>query len=275
MKTISILGCGWLGFPLAQALLKQGHTVQGSTTRKEKLGKLHEAGVEPFLLQAGPELNEYDPSFFNCDLLVVDIPPDRRTYGDDYHPKQLTAILEAVKRGSCRKLIYISATSVYADGEGVRVEEDVRSAAEASNKALGIAEELIHQAGWLETCVLRLGGLMGYDRIPAKYAVGRKEIAGGSQPVNYIHRDDAVGAILKVLEEEPWGETFNVAAPEHPSRKAVYEASAKTAGYPMPDFHPQDTSVNKTVSPQKLIGQLGYQFQYPDPLRFAYDRKEP
>jgi 3-hydroxyisobutyrate dehydrogenase-like beta-hydroxyacid dehydrogenase len=32
MTKISILGCGWLGFPLAKALLKDGFTVKGSTT---------------------------------------------------------------------------------------------------------------------------------------------------------------------------------------------------------------------------------------------------
>jgi 3-hydroxyisobutyrate dehydrogenase-like beta-hydroxyacid dehydrogenase len=28
MKKISILGCGWLGFPLAKALLKEGFAVK-------------------------------------------------------------------------------------------------------------------------------------------------------------------------------------------------------------------------------------------------------
>lgn len=32
MKNITILGAGWLGFPLAVALQKAGHTVKASTT---------------------------------------------------------------------------------------------------------------------------------------------------------------------------------------------------------------------------------------------------
>ena len=31
MTQISILGCGWLGLPLAKALLKNGFSVKGST----------------------------------------------------------------------------------------------------------------------------------------------------------------------------------------------------------------------------------------------------
>jgi UDP-N-acetyl-D-mannosaminuronate dehydrogenase len=32
MKQISILGCGWLGLPLAKALLQKGFSVHGSKT---------------------------------------------------------------------------------------------------------------------------------------------------------------------------------------------------------------------------------------------------
>lgn len=35
MPTVSILGCGWLGLPLAEQLLAEGYSVKGSTTRAE------------------------------------------------------------------------------------------------------------------------------------------------------------------------------------------------------------------------------------------------
>ena len=47
-ETITILGCGWLGLSLAQALVKEGYAVKGSTTTEEKLEQLQYAGVEPF-----------------------------------------------------------------------------------------------------------------------------------------------------------------------------------------------------------------------------------
>ena len=34
---ISIMGCGWLGLPLAAQLVKAGYNVKGSTTTPEKL----------------------------------------------------------------------------------------------------------------------------------------------------------------------------------------------------------------------------------------------
>ena len=39
-ETITILGCGWLGLPLAKALVKAGYQVKGSTTREENLETL-------------------------------------------------------------------------------------------------------------------------------------------------------------------------------------------------------------------------------------------
>ena len=47
MTKISILGCGWLGFPLAKALLSKGLSVKGSTTSSEKLATLEKAGITP------------------------------------------------------------------------------------------------------------------------------------------------------------------------------------------------------------------------------------
>ena len=50
MTKISILGCGWLGFPLAKALITKGFSVNGSTTSVEKLPILENSGISPFLI---------------------------------------------------------------------------------------------------------------------------------------------------------------------------------------------------------------------------------
>ena len=48
---ISILGCGWLGFPLAKKLIEIGFEVKGSTTSENKLALLKSNNIEPFLLR--------------------------------------------------------------------------------------------------------------------------------------------------------------------------------------------------------------------------------
>ena len=50
-KRISILGSGWLGLPLAQALLKEKHSIKGSTTSESKLDPLKSEGISPYLIK--------------------------------------------------------------------------------------------------------------------------------------------------------------------------------------------------------------------------------
>jgi len=50
MTQISILGCGWLGLPLAKALLSNGFSVKGSITSTSKQSNLEMQGVLPFLM---------------------------------------------------------------------------------------------------------------------------------------------------------------------------------------------------------------------------------
>ena len=49
-KEISLLGCGWLGIPLASSLVKKGFAVKGSTTSSDKLEILKSEGVIPYLI---------------------------------------------------------------------------------------------------------------------------------------------------------------------------------------------------------------------------------
>jgi 3-hydroxyisobutyrate dehydrogenase-like beta-hydroxyacid dehydrogenase len=51
MKQISILGCGWLGMPLAKSLLEKGFSVKGSTTSFEKISAIESNGIQPFQIE--------------------------------------------------------------------------------------------------------------------------------------------------------------------------------------------------------------------------------
>jgi 3-hydroxyisobutyrate dehydrogenase-like beta-hydroxyacid dehydrogenase len=49
MTKISILGCGWLGLPLAKAIVENGFSVKGSTTSTDKLTALENAGINSWI----------------------------------------------------------------------------------------------------------------------------------------------------------------------------------------------------------------------------------
>ena len=71
MKNISILGCGWLGAPLAISLLEAGYSVKGSTTTESKLATLEASQIEAYLIDIA-EFEEYD-AFLNTDILIIAI----------------------------------------------------------------------------------------------------------------------------------------------------------------------------------------------------------
>jgi nucleoside-diphosphate-sugar epimerase len=278
MKTISILGCGWLGSPLARNLLAEGYTVKGSTTSAEKLSVMRDVGITPFRLKLSPEPEPPDTDdFFDTDLLIIDIPPKTRTQGEDFHPRQISAVTGKIKQHGIPHCIYISSTSVYPNLEKEVNEEDAPEAnegatTESSQAALLGAEQILKETTDLALTIVRCGGLMGYDRIPGKYFTGKKDLSTGSIPVNYIHRDDVIGIVLEVIRQNCWSQVFNAVAPQHPTRREVYEQNAREFGFEAPTFTDAPSKDFKIVSPAKLQTVLGYKFRYPNPLAFRYSK---
>ena len=261
---INILGCGWLGFPLAKHLLKNGHQVQGSTTTESKINEFVTTGLKPVLLKFTPKAEGNLADFLACDTLVISIPPRAGKYGDDFHVQQIESIIEAFEATKPQSIIYISSTSVYPETN----QELDESAATLPNSALVKVEELLKNTG--KPCtILRCGGLMGYDRIPAKYVAGKK-ISNGHIPVNFVHQDDVVGIISLIIEQQILGKIYNVVAPQNPLRIDVYQKTCEDFGYEVPIFEDDETIPFKIISPEKLILETGYKFIFPDPLGFRY-----
>ena len=267
---ISIIGLGWIGKPLAGALKSQGHQVIGSTTSREKMQELANEGLETRLFQLYPEPqgSGYE-ELFTADILYINIPPGRRKHPDAFHPQQIASIIKLIKEGSVRKVIYVSATSVYPNQNQTAREDDPLDGGITENPALFEAEQLLWTNSGCPLTVIRFGGLLGDNRIPGKYFSGKENVPG-HPPVNYIYRDDAIRAIQWVIEKELWNETFNLVAPEHPKKKDVYEANAKLLGFSPPSSYesPEVTSW-KEICVDKFLA-TGFKFHYPDPLSFPY-----
>ncbi|MGB0522887.1 MAG: NAD(P)H-binding protein [Flammeovirgaceae bacterium] len=275
IKTISILGCGWLGMSLAKDLIAEGYEVKGSTTHQEKLPKIKEIGATPFLIKLLPE-PEGDrlPEFFDSDLLIICIPPGTRSgMADSYHPTQIKYLLDDLEKSTISKVIYISATSVYPTNNGEARETDQLNPVEAVNKSILLAEHVLIDNDVFQCTILRCGGLMGYDRIPGKYFAGEKNLKTGSIPVNYVHRDDVIRVIKEVFKQNIWNEVYNVVAPHHPTRKEIYLKNAKTFGFEAPTFDDSAQPAYKTVSSYKLLVDFQFLFKYPNPLEFAYNKE--
>jgi nucleoside-diphosphate-sugar epimerase len=213
------------------------------------------------------------PELLDTDTLIVDIPPRSSKQGEEFHPQQIQNLVKLIKKSSVSEIIYVSSTSVYPELNREVREEDVLSAEQSAAPHLVEAEQTLTELreDGRRVAVVRCGGLMGYDRIPGNYVRGKKGITTGNVPVNYIHRDDAVAMIGALLHTGVPNETFNCVAPEHPSRRAVYEASCREFGWEVPTFaEPEQQESYKVVSSEKLTTYLNYTYIYKDPLAFYY-----
>lgn len=272
MKQISILGCGWLGFPLAKTFLEKGFPVKGSTTSKAKLDLLEDIGIKPFLISLNPNEIEGDIAGFlqDSEILIIDIPPKLRNPENDSFVEKIKKLIPFIEKSSIKKVLFVSSTSVYGDTTALLTEtEDVAPNPDTeSGKQLFEVEKILQNNREFKTTVLRFAGLIGEDRHPVHFLAGRKNIENPDAPINLIHQQDCIGIILKIISQtEPdkvWGKIYNAAAPIHPSRKDYYRQKATALNLAMPEFNDANPSVGKTISSEKVIRDLNYVFEIPN-----------
>jgi len=270
--TISILGCGWLGLPLAISLAKKGYHIKGSTTTESKLSLLKDAGIDPFLLRLSPSLESKNcAEFLNAEILIVNIPPGTKTKSPTFHIEQIDNLIPHIAASPIKKIIYISSTSVYPNLNRAVKEEDCTSFANAGNVTLAVAENRLQLLPNKEVTIIRMGGLTGYNRLLIRHFAGKKDLAFGEEPVNLIHRDDAIGVIEQIISQKKWGFTFNACSPMHPLKKDFYTYLAEQHGFEKPTFITSDNQPFKLINTDKLMQELAYTFLFPDPMKYSYE----
>lgn len=219
---ISILGCGWLGIPLAKHFIKLGQTVNGSTTTANKLQTLKNSHIVPFLIHLSDLHNKENiNAFLATDILIINIPPGRDPIESKKYADYLKTFNQYIKHSSIKKLIFISSTSVYKENNDF---VDENSEISDTNKAqtLFAAEEVFRNNKDIDSTIIRLAGLIGPERHPGRFFSGKKDIPNGLAPINLIHLDDCINIIAAVIEKNYWNKTINAVAEEHPTKKEFY-----------------------------------------------------
>ncbi|RIW16245.1 epimerase [Algoriphagus lacus] len=273
MKTVSIIGLGWIGEPLAFHLMGKGLQVQGSTTSGEKQEKIRAKGINAirFSLNPYPEGLGFN-ALFQSEILVVNIPPRTRSGNGGFHLEQLKYLRSLIDHSPVRKVIFVSSTGIYPEAPtGEKYGENFLLTFEnTGNQTLLQAEQLMDEGREFELTIVRFGGLMGEDRIPGKYFSGKEHVAGHTR-VNFIHRQDAVRLLGWVIDKELWNETFNGVAPIHPLRREVYEKNASDLNIAPPISYQNEPEGNDRLIDSCKILRTGFEFEFPDPLGFLYD----
>jgi len=265
-KSISILGCGWLGFPLAVKLIAQGWEVKGSTTTQDKLPVLRENNIDPYLVQLCNDLSS-SAGFFNSDILLINVPPSLKKQKPEAYLTHMLALLKQVEASPIKRVIFISSTSVYPDTNSEITDTGIVD----FQSALYQSEQIFNQSTIFKTTIIRFAGLVGPGRNPSRFFAGKTNIPNGKAPVNLIHLDDCISIIEAVLNHQRFYGTYHAAAPTHPSRSEFYTQASQAAGLPLPGFI-DERKEWKIIDPEKLEHDLDYEFLHPDLLKCIADK---
>ena len=267
-STVAVVGCGWLGMPLAKDLLARGHRVLGTTTTPEQLPLLAAAGIEPRLLQLGSDFGPADETGLTdwlrqADTLVINIPPRAAVAGG--YPQLLRPLHRAVVAARLGAVLFVSTSGVYPDEPRLMRETDAVSTRDAASDVLRTEGHFVPRYGQWQSTVVRLGGLFGPDRPPGRFLAGRHNLPQGDAPTNLLHLTDAVGVLSTIISQGIWGHTLNVCAQSHPLRRDFYPVAADYLGMAPPTFLPADQG-GKLIDSSLLRSLVPYTFAHDDVL---------
>ena len=251
-----VLGYGWLGKPLAEVLFETGEVTVSQRTEPDKLPE----GMRYKMYALGIPM----PAWFKkVDVLTVCIPPG--TKKDPEATEYLKALEKFLKQmeGFEGQFNFCSSIGVYADEAEHCPEVAPLPEEYIGKKALVKAENLVLQ--YLPAAnIIRLGGLFGADRNPAKWFAGKENIAGGNDPVNNVHLFDAVEVIHFIVQKKIKGLVFNAVAPEHPTKENYYSEAISLSSLEPATFT-NEVQKSRVVHPNALLN-LGYEFVVPNPI---------
>jgi nucleoside-diphosphate-sugar epimerase len=262
-KNIAILGCGWLGFPLAKTLLESNYIVNGSTTSDEKLLILAENNINSFLISLNENqvVGDIDAFLVNVNILIIDIPPKLRGIVKENFVTKIENLIPFIEKAGIEKVIFVSSTSVYSDENKIVTEEDILKPDSEAGKQLLQVENILLENKNFKTTILRFGGLIGNDRNPIKMLTGRENVENPYAVINFIHQEDCINIILRIIEiNEFSNEVYNAVAPFHPTRIDYYNKKALEYNLIPPKFNHDKSSIGKIVSSEKLMTKLNYNF---------------
>lgn len=270
MKKVAIVGLGWLGMPLAMSLSARGWQVTGSKTTLDGVEAARMSGIDSYQLQLTPELicdsDDLD-AVLDVDALVMTLPARRTGEGDDFYLQAVQEIVDSALAHNIPRVIFTSSTSVYGEREGIVKETSPLEPVTASGRVLKELETWLHDLPGTSVDILRLAGLVGPERHPGRFLAGKTDVANGAHGVNLVHLEDVISAITLLLQAPKGGHIYNLCAPGHPSRSEFYSLMARQMNLEAPNFRAEaQKGHGKLVDGNRICNELGFEYQYPNPL---------
>jgi len=232
------------GLPLAESLTRN-FDVLGSVRKSTELDRLEKENINSFLIDLAECDLENTADFFNTETLIITIPPSAETY-----VQNIKKVIVAVEKSNIKNVIYCSSISVYGNQTGIITEKKTTYPISENAKKIVEVEQLLLENTHFKTTILRLGGLIGKNRHPAKY-LSNKIVKNPENSINLIHLIDCIGSIETIITQNLIG-IYNIVAPHHPSKIEYYSTICKELKIAPPVHEKIASTNNKTISSQKI-----------------------
>jgi len=263
---ISIIGCGWLGFPLATHLINKGYKIKGSTTSPEKIKTLKEVGIKAYevCLNKSQIHGDYNAFLDGSDTIIINIPPGLRKNPSKNHLNEMKHLVKAINRHNIKNVLYTSSTSIFKDEAHFPeiTSKTIPNSDTNNSKQLIAIENLLKAQESFNTTILRFSGLIDSHRHPGKFLAGKKNISNPDAPINLIHKHDCIAIMTKIIDAKHWNITLNASFPMHPTKKTYYTTYSKTHNLPVPIFNSSEKSLGKIIKSDDLVQLLNYSLEH-------------
>jgi nucleoside-diphosphate-sugar epimerase len=265
-KTL-VIGCGYIGLPLALRLKEAGHEITAWVLSAASAESLSSHQFHRVIAGSVADPGLWETERENYDL-VIHCASSGRGGESAYEQVFLKGMLMINAHQSQARKIFVSSTSVYRQTEGeVVTEESLAEPDTATGRILFVAEKVALRAG---ATVVRSSGIYGPNRgvLFEKFRRGEAVIEGdGLRWLNQIHQRDLINALIYLIEAGAPGEIYNASDDTPVTQHDYYAWCSQFLHKPMPPHGPVNLLrkrglTNKRISNTKLRDR-GWQPIYP------------
>jgi len=265
-KTL-IIGCGYIGLPLALRLKECGNAVSAWVHSKTRADLLKEYRFQRVIVGSVADAGVWNEVDEFCDL-VIHCASSGKGGEASYREVFLEgARMMALHQPQARQLL-VSSTSVYGQTNGeIVTEESLVEPVTATSRILHEAETVALKA---DATIVRSSGIYGPNRgvLFEKFRKGEAVIEGdGLRWINQIHQHDLISALLHLIEKGKSSEIYNATDDTPVTHLDFYTWCSEFLQKPLPPFGPVNLQrkrglTNKRVSNAKLRA-TGWTPEYP------------
>ena len=262
---ILIIGCGYIGMPLAKYFVQKGHFITATTHNPTKLKLLSKIAQKSLILK-GSDSSEITHLLKENKSIIVTIAADSL---EDYEEAYLKTA-HSIKHAACHldepfMVIYTSRGIVYGDHDGRWVDETASLNSTLDKSKVLIETELTFESLknlGVKVCILRLAEVYG-PSFELSSKAQKIYPASSNFYTNMVHQEDVVRAIAYAHEHKLEG-IYNIVDDDHPTRQKLFDKLLEKLNVEKVDWSAKPfllNNGNRRESNHKIKSE-GFEFKY-------------